>query len=49
MMTKKKSVKIMVFDDFLQNRWFLQKSDIIIIFVSSFYIKICILLCYFDQ
>ena len=49
MLSKKKSVKIMVFDDFLWNRWFLQNSDDIISFVSSFYIKICILLYYFDQ
>jgi len=49
MLSKKKSVKILVFDDFLRNRWILQNSDVIISFVSSFYIKICILLYYFDQ
>ena len=43
MMTKTNSVTIVVFDDFLQNRWILQNSDVIISFVSSFYIKICIL------
>ena len=50
MMTKKNLVKIVFFDDFPRNRWFLQNSDVIISFVSSsFYIKICTLLYYFDQ
>ena len=46
---EEKMVKIMLFDDFLQNQWFLANFDITNTFDASFHIEIGIVLYYFDD